>query len=425
MLDAQATQEPLFNDVLENFWYQLNPMMVELIVGHFSPQDELPVKLRTQNLTTIMVANIPVLLDYVHEYPGYYVDNVFDELPDNTMESEAAISYLIKEEEISLEKRVRVLEKSERRLRTIDKAPPELWPEVLRLSRIVATWANLYPVYAAGKSITAEMAAFMNLPENYAQLAKAKLAEVSGVEEKMLEAFGLKVLVSPAIAVPAKRQLLPQLGFYYTDPDLSALNREQVEVILSADRLNFSVETYQFLQASHAGLQLVYAENNLESFFDEVENLALKDLDYRLLLASERLSSTQHEILIQKLDFGELAHDPELTAIVTRLLLRTGFMPSIAQSKLLLVFSYSEDNDLRKHLLLKYLPTLSEAQTGELLSHMSEDYAELPNYRQPKMADTLLNKSLLSALQIKGYYVSSFPEKKGRLNVYTRSRPAE
>lgn len=428
LLDAQATQEPLFKDILENFWYQLNPMMVELIVTHFSELSDLPIKLRTQNLTTIMAADIQDLLDYVREYPGYYIDNVFNELPDNTQESEDAIEYLLKEEQVSLEKRRGVLEKSDLRLSTITKAPQELWPQVLQLSRVEATWDNLYPVYAAGKAVTAEMAAFMSLPENYEQIIETRLSEVPETEQKLLETFGLAVLLSPLITVAAKKQLLPELGFFYTDPDMSGLSREQVEVIVVADRLNFTADTLEFLQIKHSGLQLTYVENNLDEFFealDTPESLALNAIDFQLLLSSPQLSAAQKETLIDHFDFSELARHSQLAQTIAGLLQIPDFKPGLEQPKLLIVFNCLDDNDVKKRLLLKYLSSLSETQTGQLLQHMREGFSELPQYNHPKLDKTPLNESLLAALQQKGYYVSTFPVKKGRLYVYTRSRPVE
>ncbi|MDP9081677.1 MAG: hypothetical protein M3O71_30055 [Bacteroidota bacterium] len=421
-LNADQVADSLFDFVYAKLHYQLNPFTVELIVNAKAKVEQTPESIRTANLTAIINADVPALLEYIKAYPGYYVDEVFMPLPDNTQESEKAVLFLINEDELDIERRRQILAKSNIRLTDINTINVSLWPDVLKLSKLEATWPNIYAAYIKEETLTPELLSFLNEPENYKQLEEVELNAVEGITEQLLQPMAEAIMLSTNISLAALDHLLNTFTFYFHEPELDKLSREQIALILKHDQLEWSEDTFQFLQNQHPGTQLVYVENSLKWFFESITKLTLSALDYRLLFGSTILSNEQHQLLVEKLSLGDLGRDPELTKNLAALLEKTEFMPSVQFSVLLGVFTYLQSDVTKKRLLLKYIDKLNEENTGYLLNKMGEDYNLLPQYKRPKFAEEPLNETLLRVLEKKKYFVNTVTTKNGRLVANTKQK---
>lgn len=424
IFDNEAPQEPLYDYVIKNWRYQLHPEMVEYIVKSFSTLENIEQRLRRRNLTTIREANIPDLMAYIIKYPGYYFEEVWKALPDNNQEDDEAIKFVLNNDELGVDRKRDFIQKNSIRLQSIADAPVDVWPDLLTASRIEANWTNVFHAYAKEKTLTFQLIEFMNQQENYEQIVENYLSEVSDVEEKDLKAFGEILLLSNALNLKAYDKLLSAIDFYYDEPNLEALSRDRVNFILNHDRLEFREKTFEFLQLKHSGLQLVYVENNLSSFFNLLTDLSLNALDYRLFLTSSKFTAEQQETLINHMDFSELENDAELPAALAALIVRPEFMEDLNHGALLSLFITLDDDDVKIRILTKYLTQLTETQTGSLLIHMQENFKELTNYRNPKFDLTPSNYALLKLLQDKRFFVNSLSENKGKIVAYTKQKPA-
>ncbi len=422
-LDDIDPKGNIFDFIYRYNHFDINSHMISFIL-RLKSKNVLSEQLNKANLSTILKADLPELVSYINNNLSYYIEHVFMKLPENTQEDEAAVLLLINNEQLSKEEKQQVLQKTEIRLTDISKVNQDIRPEVLQNSRMEGSWFNIYTIFKEADQLTPELITYLNMPENYEELSKSVISDDNGITSEEFEPLGKAIMFNKTITAASLDHLLNSYNeLYFDEANLQDLTREHVKLILEHDRLYMEVSIYEQIQQHHNGLQIIYIENDIDAFFEKIDELTLNATDYKLLFDSDKIVDDLRKMLIERMDIVLLDTDNGLANSLGKLLERTGFMEEIDINLLSGVFAHSNDVKLKERLLLKYLNRLSEHETGPLLSAIGGKFKEIADYKNPKIEESLETGRLLYALRDKRYFVTKADPKDGKIQIYTKTRP--
>jgi len=412
----------IFDFLLRYSHYDLNPHMVSFI-ARLKGKDITQEKLDRANLTTLLDIKNQSLLGYIQNNPGYYLQNVWLELPDSREESADAILWLVKNEQLSSDQATSIIKKNQTRLPYIDHIPSQLWPVVLENSRMAADWSNVFKVYQANKALSTELVTFLNNAENYITLEKGDMVKDSGAEEEQISPLAEMIMYNETIDDNALRFLLNAYSTFYDNAKFDGLSYERVRLLVQSDRYYMQPDIYRQLQDDFDGLQIIYVENNKDEFFKNISQLELTASDYKQLYNSLKITVAERMVLVKRMDLSLLDADPSLANVFGAIIAKDNFMPDLDVNILKPVFIHSDDTLLKSRLLLKYLNKLTEQQTGVLLTSMGGKFEDIANYKNPKIDRGNETDVLLFALREKRYFVTKADPINDKILIHTKMRP--
>jgi FMN phosphatase YigB (HAD superfamily) len=188
----------IFDFLLRYSHYDLNPHMISFI-ARLKGKNITQETLNKVNLTTVLSSHIQPLIGYIKKNPGYYLENVWLELPSSREESAETVLWLIKNEELGNEQASSMIIHNQTRLPDIERAPEQLWPVILENSRMTATWLNVFKVYQKNKALSAELVIFLNNAENYEVLERVAWSKIPALKRKRLAQWGKSSCTTKAL----------------------------------------------------------------------------------------------------------------------------------------------------------------------------------------------------------------------------------
>lgn len=268
------------------------------------------------HLTIIRKNDLSHMVKYIDsDIDGYY-ENVINELEDNSLESEETLLYLLNKAELDDEYKKDIVAKSENRISDIlDVKNKDLWEYLFENNLIMATWDNVFNYYIDNQEFDEYLFKFLNDEENAKELSVTQgiLSNKYFEEHEEFDADGRKlikqILEKNQFKNNVYKILIESYKFWYSDLDLSLLDKDKIEILIDTGRLQPKAEVYTAIEERCNKCAIKFIERFITEYISGEFNVELKSEVFIGLIKSTQLSKDNKLAIINQNDnfnFNEL-----------------------------------------------------------------------------------------------------------------------
>jgi len=268
------------------------------------------------HLTTVKENDLSYMVEYIDSDIDEYYENVINELEENCLESEETLLYMLNKDELDDTYKKDIIEKSENRISNIlDVANKDLWAGLFENNLLEASWDNVFNYYIEKNELDEFLFSFLNDEENAKKLSKTKyiLSNKYFEEHKEFDEKGRelirKILKKNEFDNDVYMILIESYKFWYSDLDLSLLDKDKIEILIDTGRLQPKAEVYTAIEERCNKCAIKFIERHITEYINGEFNVELKSEVFIELIKSIQLSKDNKLAIINQNDnfnFNEL-----------------------------------------------------------------------------------------------------------------------
>lgn len=285
---------------------------------------------------------------------------------------------------------------------------------------MIPTWTNIFNYYDSFEDteIDDTLVGYLNVENNFSQLALNKLNTVKEKDEEFIEGFSLKLIHCQELEIEPYRNLLKSIPYEYESVDYEKLDLVRIELMVSTRFLTLSIDNYNGIKEKFKGLQIKLLEVYQDDFVKRFEEFSLDANDWLLLMKSSVFTLKNKLEIIKKFDDSLIIQNSQIADVVVDLLPDTEYI-AMRFEVLSAMFDANASVKKRINLLNLHFDNLDDSQIQTLSEKFGEDYANLfVKQHKPTFANKPYNEELFKKLKAKNLISSySVNDEKGEIKV--------
>jgi len=345
------------------------------------------------------------LKGYIEANISTYVEDVFLELPENTEESESAITALLNQADLTNSVKEQILTKENHIFDSFENIPAVFWAQLLQDGKVSFSWANVSNFLAVQEEPDAILTKVLEGEQGFAKLSAQDIV-VADIGDKKAKALSKFILNNDALSDDKYCTLIQCIPYKYTNfPD--TVSAEKLECLAVANKISLTEVSFEFC-SNKDELKAILISANFDEYLVEKEKYEIDD-DVRGFLISGSISDA--EKLKISLDFtpSYVDENEDLATLISDLLISTGaevtkFDDLVLTSAIVNARTHTDSIKL----LMKCIPNWDEATTMSVLAELPKPYCDIAKYgKHPKLDKTSLHQEFVQLLEQQNY-ISSF-----------------
>lgn len=393
-IDEREINSELFDTIYKKSCYVINQKNIELLLNKkFGEKVE---DIQKQNYTTI--SKYEELHKYINSNISIYINNIFLQYDNNTMEALQSINELLSNEMIDIETKRKIIEK-ELNLNDIELINDKkfsnedsdnevtLWGLYLEENKVIPSFSNIIKYYNK-YDLDNKLVSYIN--ENSEVLESDVTLDInlhnnfikSIIKNDKINGESFKCITN---AISAK--------YEFDEFDFSVVNEERSSKILANSKIDieFNEDNYNNLRNNYSDLLIKFVESNIKEFYIIMDNL-----DYDDALISDIISSNEIERTIkidilckckEKIQFNNRFQKQNIIDFI----LRGRKYININYNIFKQFFDDALDSTKLINLLMFQSPILNNEQISKCLLNLKKPYSDIP--KQGKIPKLEINSS--------------------------------
>lgn len=413
----QLSPKELIDFIYEKNFYDLNIAMLSFMLkhkGYFNQND-----FDTKNFYCIKNSNQEKLIDYVHSYINDYVSNIYLDLKSNTEDPNEILEDLYNNEDLQLKYKVKIIAQVNTKINDISRITNlEIQNELLKQSKILANWENMYNIYSSNENLfTEDHLAYLNVDEFSNQLSNQSIKQEN-------ESFINSLLSQDSIKDENYSLLLESIPANTVFANFLELSYEKVESLIRRNFIKLSQENFNNLVNNFEnGLEVKLIEKNQSEFINNLSNYNLNKTTILNILKSkivdiniknQLISGIDIQIILDNLDIlneiGELLSEHRELKTSKQIIITALTKSQITIEEKVNIFNLNKE-------------LLDHSDINNVLLEWGKPYSELTiNGKRPSLLKSTYNSELVGYLK-ESNFISSFKETNNKIQVSTFNKP--
>lgn len=428
-LVESISNKPLFAYIYDNNNYILNQLMIEQIIyTKYVVKSDIEEELHTKHLTTIKALDQhKKLIQNIENNISLYINDIFLQIESNRNESEETIIWLLNNDKLNLEEKIKIIDKQDTIIEDISKIEEQEVLDILfEKNKIKPVWENIGWYYNLTKSLNKVLIGYLNIQKNAYELSKIKINANYCDEHKSFDTQILEdILTTNDFDINSYKVLIKANGYPYKVVDISNLSEDKIDLLIENGNLQLTTSNIANLIEHSHSKHIILIEKQFNIFVENLNDCLplLRETDFIKLFESSNIIDEEKLHFIECLEIESLSIDKKLALILSNLY----FKNKKAMSKSLLykiITQLPTDNKLE--VLVSQLAYKVEefecSEINELLSFIGNQYGELCSIgAYMKIDNNQNNKILIKILDEKNCISShSIENKKIRVNRFKK-----
>ncbi|MCZ6175075.1 hypothetical protein O6B97_08670 [Campylobacter ureolyticus] len=412
--------------IFKNYHYELNLDMVnKMIFYRCAYRGKVERDLEKAHFTTInsnkLTQDSGMLIHYILDNINEYVENVFLKIETNTKESEETIINLLNNKNLDINLKIKIIKKEETKISDIDNIDKTLWEDLFKLDKVKASWDNLFKYFNDKNTKNEFLIDFLNLKENAEEISKVRCgADYEEKHEFFTQDLLMFIIGSNDLDIKSYEYLIKNLGWCYSDLDLSRLNEEKISLLIRYNIISLEKDYFNYLKKNTKNLHIALVEKNIDKLLEKFDSLDFQtdDITKILQINDSILPKKLKENLIEKLDFN-LISNGIIASLVYRYMDMTNEWPI---DKIEKIFNFLDDLVLRINLIIEQNSKLSDEEFLKFIGNLPEKYSKIKNLdgTQTVLENNNYNKNLIDILKDRKFITSSKKCGKDNIRLYIK-----
>ena len=292
-IDEKEINSELFDTIYKKSCYVINQKNIELLLNKkFGEKVE---DIQKQNYTTI--SKYEEMHKYINSNISIYINNIFFQYDNNTMEDLQSINELLSNEIIDIETKRKIIKK-ELNLNDIELINDKkfsndgsdnevtLWELYLEENKIIPSFSNIIKYYNK-YDLDNKLVSYIN---KNSELLEFDITLDINLHNNFIES----IIKNDKINDESFEGITNAISdkYEFDEFDFSVVNKERSSKIFTSSKIDIEVneDNYNNLRNNHSDLLIKFVEDNIKEFYIIMDNL-----DYDDVLISDIISSSKIE----------------------------------------------------------------------------------------------------------------------------------
>lgn len=397
--------------IIKNNFYKINKNMINLILEKkYKISNE---EITNKNYSSILKTNDSDFIQYIKNNIEEYVEQVYLLSENNLKDEIDDIIDIINNEDVLVEHKHEIIKRQETQIVCIENINNSIWKNILEEDKMLITWNNII-CYFAKNGFSIELINYIN---NKKETLSATKIEKYNYDTEVYEKFNKDLILQEEI----NEELLNCIDYDLPTEILkNDIKSSRIQKIIEKNNIIVDKNTYELIQENYNELLIIFRENNINFFIDNMDALPYDEEEIEKILISENVENSNKILLINNLD-NQIICTNEIYAnkyieIIESSSEKVTLSIQLMKSIINLV---SSENGIK--LLINQAENLNEEEFLEILDNFSYPYNAIRGQQIPKFEKNELNNVFIEVIKNKNISnVSSIGDKDSNYLVYKK-----
>ena len=382
-VDVPASDEGelLFNCMVEFNLYEINPMMITVIMlmmGNEASERGVISKQLTE-YSKIQNSNINTLKQYIEENIDEYVDRIYLRTlnSEGSNENEESILILIQHKTLSKSMKNKIIVTMATRIREVSEIEfnLELFRQLFSKIKVAPTWENVYYCYSNFGNVLELDESLVTYLSN---LEIATILSESQFSDSSTQKIFSKAIIFDLDMTPELLRLYRLVIAPFDNVSGIDCSEKTITNVYNAGFINSNAINYEFLQTHTSGLHLNMIEADFERAMSYIFELAFDESTALGVLRNKKISAIQRFVYLSKIGLTML-NEANLFDLVGDILYDIKDNDSIIYDFGFLTYASKSSLEINQkiELVMKIIDTLSTEQIYSFLEDLEGHYKNL------------------------------------------------
>ncbi len=402
--------------LLANCYYEINCDMLKAII----PEDKLNEELfYLKNYTFIKHSGLESMIEYIEEEINAYVENILLKLEGNTQEDLIEYTLLLNNTELKLNLKEKLIQKTETTIEDISTIDGLKEAHLLfKYYKIEPNWDNIQYIFEKESNILSEeVIIFLNNENNALDLSKSRIStELNGDGVQIFNPLCKAIIHEKRIKDISYGLFLKSIPWCYSSFDSNSITKGRMEALITNNKVNFSVESYNFLRQNYKGLNIQLIEKYPSKFNDLLDKTTLDETDMELIIKSSKMDNLNKFKYINMVDDSVIINSTFNSSFVIQKILSDKNKYNISDMLNLKLINKKElPTTQRISLFSMIYENLDNEIINSFLISLGNPYKEIIDQKKnPEIERNSLNEMLMEILKNRNI-ISSYSKKNNRV----------
>lgn len=402
--------------LLDNCYYEINCDMLKAII----PEDKLDDGLFfLKNYTFVKHSGLESMIEYIEEEINTYVENILLKLEGNTQENLGEYTLLLNNTELKMSLKEKLIQKTETTVEDISTIDGLEEAHLLFKSyKVEPNWNNIQYIFEKESNILSEeVIIFLNNENNALELSKSRMSTESNDDGvQIFNPLCKTIIHEKRIKDISYGLLLKSIPWCYNSFDSIFITKGRMEALITNNKVNSSIESYNFLRQNYKGLNIQLIEKHPSKFNDLLDKTMLDETDMELILKSSKLDNLNKFKYINIVDDNAIINNTFNSSFVIQNVLSDKNKYNISDTlNLKLINNKDLPTTQRINLFSMIYENLDNEMINSFLISLGNPYKEIADKKKnPEIERNSLNEMLMEILKNRNI-ISNYSKKNNRV----------
>lgn len=402
--------------LLDYCYYEINCDMLKAII----PEDKLDEQLFfLKNYTFVKHSGLESMIEYIEEEINTYIENILLKLEGNTQENLGEYTLLLNNTELKMSLKEKLIQKTETTVEDISTIDGLEEAHLLFKSyKVEPNWNNIQYIFEKESNILSEeVITFLNNENNALELSKSRMSTESNDDGvQIFNPLCKAIIHEKRIKDISYGLFLKSIPWCYSSFDSNSITKGRMETLITNNKVNSSIESYNFLRQNYKGLNIQLIEKYPSKFNDLLDKTMLDETDMELILKSSKLDNLNKFKYINIVDDNAIINSTFNSSFVIQNVLSDKNKYNISDTlNLKLINKKDLPTTQRINLFSMIYENLDNEIINSFLISLGNPYKEIADQKKnPEIERNSLNEMLMEILKNRNI-ISNYSKKNNRV----------
>ena len=408
------SQDLMLNYIITKNNYTINIEMIRTLLS-FKKLFEVE-RFEKMNYSYILSTKLQPIIDYIESNIDEYIEIVYLRLDNNTEEKIESYIKLLNNEDLNIDLKENIIIKVNTIIEEIPKVDnSDVYDLLFKHSKVKPTWENILVSFEIEENIlNKDVLSFLNSISNSDVLSKIRMSTDKIGGKVIYNALCKAIIHNSEINLESYKLLIKSIPWWYESFDVGELSEDRVIVLIENNKVNPTVESYDFLNKNFKGTNVLLLEKHLNTYKELSNEFLIDKDDLELILKSKKIETTDKFIFINSCKDDIILDNPENVKIVAALLADYDIYKVRNTLKLSLIKNVNIPVTIRIKIFNKVTSLLNKGIINEFLDSLGGEYSGIRDTnKKATLGNNTLNRKLLDNLDQLDYISSVSEVRKG------------
>lgn len=397
--------------ITNNNYYKINKYMIDLILEKKYQTN--PEKIKNKNYTSIIETKDINFIQYIKENFLEYIEGVYLLSEQDFSDDINDIVDIVNNENVLLKHKQKIIKRQVAKFENLEDINSEIWKEILKEDKMVSNWKNIIS-YFSKNEFSSELIEYIN---NRKESLTTEKIQKDNYDIDVYDEFNKNMVLQEQI----DEELLNCIDYKLPIKILkSNIKNSRIAKIIEGNNIIVDENSYQFIQEEYNELLIIFIENNINFFIDNMDSLLYDEEEIEKILISKNIEDVNKILIINNLNDNIICTNETYANKYVDLVISSNTRVTLSIQLIKSIIDLVIPTT-RIKLLVNQADNLNEEEFLDILDNLDYPYNAIRGQKNPKFEKNDINNEFIEVIKSKNISnVSSILDKDGNYCVYKK-----
>ena len=372
-----------------------------------------PEKISNKNYTSIRETKDINFIQYIKENFLEYIEEVYLLSKQDLRDDINDIIDIVNNENLLLEHKQEIIKREVAKIESLEDIDSDIWKEILEEDKMIINWKNII-CYFSENEFSSELIKYIN---NHKESLTTEKIQKYNYDINIYGEFNKTMVLQEQI----HEELLDCIDYKLPIEILkSKVKSSRIRKIIERNNIIVDENSYQLIQEEYNELLIIFIENNINFFIDNMDSLLYDEEEIENILISENIEDVNKILIANNLNDNIICTNETYANKYVELIISSNTKVTLSIQLIKSIIDLVLPTKGIK-LLINQADNLDEEQFLDILDNFAYPYNAIRGQKNPKFEKNDINNEFIKMIKRKNISnVSSIIDKDENYCVYKK-----